>query len=75
MPRDNTFLNVKPAKAGGGITIWLAPEYIDFTKKVSVAPRGGGFKDFVKPSREILLEDVRKRADRKRPFWAKIDLN
>lgn len=77
MPENqvNTFRNVGPKKAGGGITIWLAPEYIDFKKKILVSGRGRDFKEFVEPSRKILLEDVRRRGDRKRPFWAKVDLN
>ena len=72
--QPNTFRGVGPKKAGGGITIWLAPEYIDFTKKIFITGRGRDFKDFVKPDREILLEDVRRRGDRKRPFWAKVDI-
>lgn len=72
--QGNAFKRVSPGKIGRGMTFWLSPDYIDFSKKVQVMSRGGGFKDYVKPSRETMLEDVRTRADRKRPYWAKIDV-
>ena len=70
----NSFKNVSPSNLGRGMTFWLSPDFIDFDKKVEITTRAGGFKDFVEASRETLLEDVRTRGDRKRPYWAKIDL-
>jgi hypothetical protein len=57
-------------------TIWLSPDVVDFSKPVRVTfngrklalPEGG-----VRADPLVLLEDVRTRADRQRPFWAKIE--
>jgi predicted esterase len=56
-------------------TIWLGPDFIDFTKPIRVTlnnrklpvPEGG-----IQSDPTVLLEDVRTRGDRQRPFWAKI---
>jgi predicted esterase len=62
-------------KTGGKLTVWLSPEVVDFNRPISVtqgsrnlAPRGG-----VRPDPLVLLEDARTRADRKHPFWAKVE--
>lgn len=57
-------------------TIWLGPDFVDFSKPLRVLfngrkmplPEGG-----VQPSAAVLLEDVRTRGDRQRPFWAKLE--
>lgn len=57
-------------------TIWLGPDFVDFDKPLRVMfngrkmplPPGG-----VHPSAAVLLEDVRTRGDRQRPFWAKLE--
>jgi dienelactone hydrolase len=63
--------------SANAVTIWLGPDFVDFSKpirltynnrKVSEPP--GGFK----PDVSVLLEDVRTRADRQRPFWAKVEM-
>jgi hypothetical protein len=54
-------------------TLWLSPEFIDYDKEVRIKGRGKDFKGFVQPSTEVLLEDVRRRADREHPFWTRID--
>lgn len=54
---------------GAKMTVWLAPEFIDFTRKVSI----NGKSRTVNPSLETLLEDVRTRGDRLHPFWAKVE--
>ena len=51
--------------------LWLAPDFVDFSEKVRIEGRGQ-FNDFVKPSNQVLLEDVRRRGDRKHPFWAQV---
>jgi hypothetical protein len=57
-------------------TLWLSPELVDFSKPIRITfngtklaqPEGG-----VRPDIGVLLEDVRTRADRQRPFWAKLE--
>lgn len=68
--KPNKF-NLKPPNQGSGATIWLSPEFVDFKKKIIIGGRGE-FKDFVTPSRQILLEDVRTRCDRQHPYWANV---
>lgn len=58
-------------------TIWLNPDLVDFSRPISVTVNGrskvqqppGG----VQPTIGVLLEDVRTRGDRQRPFWAKLE--
>jgi len=82
-------------KSGAGkVTVWLAPEMLDFDRQVTininghrvtarVKPDDSGASPsqrrqrtarvrFVEPDLETLLEDVRTRADRQHPFWAKV---
>src|SRR5690349_7782512 len=58
------------------VTVWLAPDLIDFDKRTTVIVNGqrGGRDPFIRPDLEVLLEDVRTRGDRLRPFWARIDV-
>jgi pimeloyl-ACP methyl ester carboxylesterase len=55
------------------VTVWLSPEMVDFGKRISVNVQGGTSKSpaNIKPDSRVLLEDVRTRADRQHPFWAK----
>ena len=62
---------VAPSSSGEGGTLWLSPEIADFSQAIEIGDRGS-FKGFVKPSRRTLLEDVRNRADRLHPYWAKV---
>ncbi len=67
-----TEFRVGPSRQGSGATLWLSPEYVDFQNKIVVEGRGK-FNDFVVPSREVMLEDVRRnRCDRQHPYWANI---
>ncbi len=60
-------------RSTGEGTLWLSPDIVDFDQAVEISLRGGSnFRDFIQPSRRILLEDVRTRADRRRPYWAKL---
>lgn len=61
-----------PKNLGSGGTLWLSPEFVDFNKEVTISGRGD-FSEFVKPSRSVLLEDVRVRGDRQHPYWAKVE--
>jgi predicted esterase len=63
--------------AAGRTTIWLAPDFVDFSKPIRVSLNNRSLptrETSVKPDPYVLLEDVRTRADRQRPFWAKIDV-
>ena len=56
-------------------TVWLSPELVDFNQQlvVEVNSRAISPRDrIVRPDLNVLLEDVRTRADRQHPFWAKL---
>ncbi len=57
------------------VTVWLSPEIVDLDEPlvVEVNNRSIGPRDrLVRPDLNVLLEDVRTRADRQHPFWAKL---
>lgn len=57
-------------------TIWLSPELVDFAQPIRITLNGqklAGKLGDVQPDLGVLLEDVRTRADRLHPFWAKIE--
>jgi dienelactone hydrolase len=69
---DNRLL----AKASAGTTtIWLGPEFVDFSKPIRVTynNRKASGDGEIAPDAGVLLEDVRTRGDRQHPFWAKIE--
>ncbi len=66
----NSFF-IGPPNQGSGATVWLSPDYVDFNQPIVISGRGD-FKDFVSPSRMVLLEDVRGRGDRQHPYWANV---
>jgi len=56
-------------------TVWLSPELVDFNQPITVTLNGKKLTrsgQAVRPDLEVLLEDVRTRADRAHPFWAKL---
>ena len=55
---------------GEATTLWLSPEFVDFEKEIKIGV--GDFSEFVQPSRQILLDDVRSRCDRQHPYWANL---
>ena len=58
-------------------TIWLGPEFVDFTKPIRVTLNGRRLptpEGAIRPDPTVLLEDVRTRADRQHPFWAKLSV-
>jgi hypothetical protein len=57
-------------QGGAKTTVWLAPEMVDFSRRVQL----NGKAVTVTPSLETMLEDVRTRGDRQHPFWAKVPL-
>ncbi len=60
---------------GSGATVWLSPELVDFEKRIQFrfnmkrTPN-----DFIQPSIKTLLTRLRDTGDRKRLYWAKVDL-
>ncbi len=66
--------DLSPNNHKGRAILWLSNESVNFDERVEIRLMGK-FRDFVKPSRRILLDDVRARADRKHPFWAKLVAN
>ncbi len=62
----------------GETTVWLGPEFVDFTKPITVELKGRRMTPVgteVKPTMSVLLEDARTRAERQHPFWAKVESN
>ena len=58
-------------------TIWLSPDLVDFSQPIRVTLNGKKLtrgNRMVQPQLDVLLEDVRTRGDRQRPFWAKLEL-
>lgn len=59
------------------VTVWVAPELLDFQRKISILVNGSRLRtpqSFLAPDLMILLEDVRTRGDRQHPFWAKVEM-
>jgi predicted esterase len=56
-------------------TLWLSPQIVDFERRVSVRHRGKQkFNNFVKPSLQTTLEDLRIRGDRQKVYSVQLDL-
>ncbi len=59
-------------------TIWLSPDLVDFSQPIKIKLNGKKLSKKARgsthPSLSVLLEDVRTRGDRLRPFWAKIEV-
>jgi acetyl esterase/lipase len=74
LQNENRLAAESPARR---TTIWLAPEFVDFSKPIRVTFNNRRLptrEGSVQPDPRVLLEDVRTRADRQHPFWAKIDV-
>ena len=57
------------------VTVWLSPELVNLNEKLVVELNGRAINPRdrnVRPDLTVLLEDVRTRADRQHPFWAKL---
>jgi predicted esterase len=65
---ENNGLSLRTA--AGKATVWLSPEMIDFSRRISINGRSTN----VSPSIATLLEDVRTRGDRQHPFWAQVEV-
>ncbi|HEV3022397.1 MAG TPA: peptidase, partial [Pirellulales bacterium] len=65
------------ATGAGNVTFWLAPGIINFNQRTSISVNGTRARlenAFVEPDLTVMLEDVRTRGDRRRPFWAKVEM-
>ncbi|MGY8768458.1 MAG: carboxylesterase family protein [Pirellulales bacterium] len=56
-------------------TIYLSPDIVDFSKRITVNFKGRNEGGEIVPSAETMLEDVRTRSDRQHPFWAKVTID
>jgi hypothetical protein len=57
------------------VTIWLSPDLVDFGEQLAVEVNNRNISPrdrMVRPDLKVLLEDVRTRADRQHPYWAKL---
>ncbi|MBM4012013.1 MAG: peptidase [Planctomycetes bacterium] len=56
------------------VRVWLSPEIVDFSIPLTVTIDGRtAFDDRPAPDLDVLLEDLRLRADRQHPFWAVVE--
>ncbi|MEN0109213.1 MAG: peptidase [Planctomycetota bacterium] len=58
------------------VTVWLSPELVDFSQPIEVEHNGRRMLPkgtIVRPDLRVLLEDARTRADRQRPYWARVE--
>ncbi|MFN9853387.1 MAG: hypothetical protein ACK57P_16355, partial [Planctomycetota bacterium] len=55
-------------------TVWLSPDMVDFTRRVTVETKGASHRMDVAGSAQVMLEDVRGRGDRQHPFWYRVNL-
>ena len=58
---------------------WLSPDLVDFSQPIEIKLNGRKLtkkrmRGSTQPELSVLLEDVRMRGDRLRPFWAKIEV-
>ncbi|ADB17703.1 peptidase-like protein [Pirellula staleyi DSM 6068] len=63
---------VMVSSAAQKVTIWLSPEMVDFSAKISITVNGRR-QAAPQPAIDVILEDARTRADRLHPFWAKVE--
>ena len=57
-------------------TLWFAPEMLDYAKRVRVVMGARTmFSGFLSLEIETLLDDLRIRGDRQKPFWTRLDIS
>ena len=67
--------NLSAKTASRRTTLWLSPDLVDFSQPIRISYNGKKLNKLsreIKPDLEVLLEDVRTRAERLRPFWARV---
>lgn len=72
VPSENS-LRV-PAGSGAGYRVWLAPEWTNFNERITLRLQRDNKRLEPTASVETMLDDVRRRGDRQRPFWGFIDV-
>jgi hypothetical protein len=55
-------------------SLWLSPDIVDFTRKVSIETKGSTKRIDAAGNTRVMLEDVRRRGDRQHPFWYRVDI-
>jgi len=58
---------------GKNCVVWLSPETVDFSKRLAISIKDKKKTLDIEPNLRVLLEDVRTRADRQHPYWAKFE--
>lgn len=74
IPKQNVLFAKSSAEK---TTIWLSPEVVDFSQPMTIKLNGRKMtnaRGSTEPTLSVLLEDVRTRGDRLRPFWAKLEM-
>lgn len=72
----NAANNITIRTGADRVSVWLAPELVDFNQRVLITVNGQRLKrddEFVAPDLATMLEDVRTRGDRQHPFWARFE--
>ena len=54
------------------VSVWLSPEMVDFSKKITVYINAKKVSGPIAPNLVHLLEDARLRCDRQHPFWLRV---
>jgi pimeloyl-ACP methyl ester carboxylesterase len=52
--------------------LWFSPDMVDFNRPITVQLRGDRSRHELTPDISIMLEDVRRRADRQHVFWQRL---
>jgi len=68
---NSIFMETIPAK---NYSVWLSPELIDMNQTISLVRSNVKERREPKPETRVILEDVRRRADRQHPFWMRLDV-
>jgi pimeloyl-ACP methyl ester carboxylesterase len=72
---EQNTLKVRGIRSNSSAVVWMSPENVDFSRDVQIDNTGRNFDGEVRPSRRVILEDVRTRGDRKHAWWARADFN
>lgn len=67
--------NVALITGAGQASIYLGPDQVDFQSPVTISVNGKTKARSLQPDVKVLLEDARRRGDRLRPFWARVDVD
>ena len=74
--RGTNGVSVTIAPRGVNVQVFLSPDMIDFRARSAVKVNDNNYhppNGMIEPDIEVMLNDVRTRGDRLRPFWAMLD--